>query len=99
MVRRVVVPTIGRLLVTVAAVLLRLAVGAGGVAGWWLIGLMVVLTVESAGSSGQKSNGKLFHSDFSLSIIKTKKRWLLKHIGTNGFSTIIKKIQFKNEKI
>ena len=67
---------IAGLLVTVAAVCLRLAVGTcSRVDGRWLIGpgLMVVLTVKSAGSSGQKSNGKLFHSDFSLSIIKTKK--------------------------
>ena len=72
---RLVVVTIAGFLVTVAAVCLRLAVGTcSRVDGRWLIGpgRLVVLSVEGAGSSGQKSNGELFHSDFSLSIIKTK---------------------------
>ena len=76
----VAVVSIAGLCLTVAAVLLRLAVGAASVVGRWLIGmgLKVVLTLESAGSSGQKSNGKLFHSDFSLSIIKAKKTMAFK---------------------
>ena len=73
---RLVVVTIAGFLVTVAAVCLRLAVGTcSRVDGRWLIGpgLLVVLTVESAGSSGQESKGKLSHSDFSLIIIKSEK--------------------------